>query len=124
MKKTLSLLLAAHLAIPVAHAGIFDFVKGLIKGNTIFLAPPENIDLAKYHALVINAGSGPESAQLADMAEEQLAGLKGAGLPYYSRVFRNTAVKTDAFDIAVISITAGPSPVSYTHLTLPTSDLV
>lgn len=112
MKKTLSLLLAAHLAIPVAHAGIFDFVKGLIKGNTIFLAPPENIDLAKYHALVINAGAGPESAQLADMAEEQLAGLKGAGLPYYSRVFRNTAVKTDAFDIAVISITAGPSQVS------------
>lgn len=112
MKRALSLLLAAHIAIPVAHAGIFDFVKGLIKGNTIFLAPPENLDLAKYHVLVINAGAGSESAQLADMAEDQLSALKGAGLPYYSRVFRNTAVKTDAFDIAVVSITAGPSQVS------------
>ena len=91
MKKTLSLLLAAHLAIPVAHAGIFDFVKGLIKGNTIFLAPPENIDLAKYHALVINAGAGPESAQLADMAEEQLAGLTAPGSGPWLPVFRSVS---------------------------------
>jgi len=112
MKRSLPLLLTALFAAPPAHAGFFDFVKGLVKGTTTFILPPENSDLAKYHVLVVNAGSGPESAQLVDMAEEKLVALKGGGLPYYSRVFRNTSVKTDAFDVAVISISAGPSRVA------------
>lgn len=112
MKRTLPLLLTALFAAPGAHAGFFDFVKGLVKGNTMFISPPENQDMAKYHVLVVNTGSGPESAQLADIAEEQLAALKAGGVPYYSRVFRDTSVNTSAFDVAVISMSAGPSQVA------------
>jgi len=112
VKRTIPLLLTVLVAAPAAHAGLFDFLKGLVKGNAIFISPPENIAMAKYHVLTLSSGGGAESSNLVGLAEEQLSAIKVGDVPYYSRVFRDAAPTSDKINIAAITIDAGQSMLS------------
>ncbi len=94
------------------NAGFFDFLKGLVKGNTTFVIPSENADATKYHVFAINSGGGEESAGVAEAIEKRFASIKINDKPYFAQIYRDVGVKAGSFDFATIAVDAGRSSFS------------